>query len=97
MADGVIIDKFLCITNSNCCDTDIYIFAAQLPSPALLFILCGTFETFLEGNSSTFNLLTKTFFVLKYKCKDQSLHSLNVQKKIANTVEYRLITLLFQA
>ena len=60
MADGVIIDKPLFITNS--CDTDIYIFAAQLPSPALMFILCGTFETFLEGNSSTFNLLAKTFF-----------------------------------
>ena len=60
MANGVIIDKLLFITNS--CDTDIYIFAVQLPSPALLFILSGTFETFLEGNSSTFNLLAKTFF-----------------------------------
>ena len=60
MTDGVIIDKPLFITNS--CDTDIYIFAAQLPSPALMFILCGTFETFLEGSSSTFNLLAKTFF-----------------------------------
>ena len=55
----------------------IYIFAVQLSSPALLFILCGIFETFLEGNLSIFNL----FFVLNYKCKDQSLRSLNVQKK----------------
>ena len=54
------IDKLLFITNSS--DTDIYNFAAQLPYPALLLILCGTFETFLEGNSSTFNLLAKTFF-----------------------------------
>ena len=63
MANGVIIDKLLFITNS--CDTNIYIFAVQFPPPpppSILFILSGTFETFLEGNSSTFNLLAKTFF-----------------------------------